>query len=335
VQRVEGFPLKELLSATFRRYGREEIERHFATGLPGFTPELPRIQSSWPKPWMFVRVLGGSTAVFLGFLVLIRVFLNSNLLPGLIFIGSFAVPAAMLVFFFEVNTPRNVSLYFMIHCMIVGGVISLGLTLLFDESAGALGDMIGAPLAGFVEELCKLLAVFVVTFRLAGPRYPWILNGTLVGAAVGAGFAAFESAGYAFNSLVTADGFDLNTATQTIIIRALLAPFGHVVWTALTAGALWRVKLDRPLTPRMLVHTRVLRMFLVVMIFHALWNFNQVNAPYLIKYLVLGFLAWVLAIGMLQTGLKQIKAAQMSLAAGQMQVSGATVELRKAPAIGR
>jgi protease PrsW len=334
VERVEGFPLRELLSAAFRRYGREEMERHFATGLPGFTPELSRIQSGWPKPWMFVRLLIGSWGLFLGFLLLIQVFQNTKLLPGLIVIGSFAVPAAVMVFFFEVNSPRNVSLYFMIHCMMVGSLISLALTLVFDQSAGGLGDLIGPPLAGFVEELGKLVAVMAVTYRLPGPRYPWILNGMLFGAAVGAGFAAFESAGYAFNFLVTGNGFDLNGATQTIVIRGLLAPFGHVVWTALAAGALWRVKLDQPLTLKMLVHKRVLRMFLVVMVLHAIWDLTFLDPPFLLKYLVLGFFAWVLAIGMLQTGLKQIKAAQLSLAAGQPQVSGATVVLRQTPSIG-
>ena len=74
-------------------------------------------------------------------------------------------------------------------------------------------------------------------------------------------------------------------------------------------------------------------MFVVVMVLHAAWDL-PFNPPFMIKYLVLGFLAWVLAIGMLQTGLKQIKAAQMSLAAGQAQVSGATAVLRQAPSIG-
>jgi RsiW-degrading membrane proteinase PrsW (M82 family) len=334
VDRVEGFPVKDLLSAAFRRYSREEIEQHFATGLPGFTPELGRIQSSWPKPWMFVRLLAVSGALFLGFLLLIQMFQNTKLLPGLLVIGSFAVPAAVMIFFFEVNTPRNVSLYFLIHCMMVGGLISLGLTLMFVQSAGTLGDLIGPPLAGFVEELGKLLAVVLVTARLPGPRYPWILNGMLFGAAVGAGFAAFESAGYAFTYLVTDAGFNLDAAIQTIVIRGLLAPFGHVVWTALAAGALWRVKLDQPLRPRMLVHRRVLRMFLVVMLLHAAWDVTILNPPFMLKYVVLGFLAWVLAIGMLQTGLKQIKAAQMSLAAGRPELSGATMVLRQTPAIG-
>ncbi|HEX2806423.1 MAG TPA: PrsW family glutamic-type intramembrane protease [Kineosporiaceae bacterium] len=328
VERLEGFRIRDLLSATFRRYSREEVEQHFATGLPGFTPPLAEIESGWPKPWMFVRLFAGTALLFAGFLLLTQLFGNANLLPGLILLGSFAVPLSIMVFFFEVNTPRNVSLYLVIHCMLVGSLISLAVTLLLTAVTSLLGPFIDPLLTGVVEEAAKLLAVFLITLRLQPQRYPWILNGVLFGAAIGAGFACFESAGYAFRYLVAQDGFDLGAAIQVIVVRGFLAPFGHVVWTALTAGALWRVKLDQRLVPRMLVHRRVLRMAVVVMALHAIWDFGYLDPPFLIKYLVLGAVAWLLAFGMLEAGLKQIKAAQVSAREGRLQVSGSTVVLR-------
>jgi RsiW-degrading membrane proteinase PrsW (M82 family) len=328
VERLEGFRIRDLLSATFRRYSREEVEQHFTAGLPGFTPPLAEIESGWPKPWMFVRLFAGTALLFAGFLLLTQVFGNANLLPGLILLGSFAVPLSIMVFFFEVNTPRNVSLYLVIHCMMVGSLISLAVTLLLTTVTSLLGPFFDPLLTGVVEEAAKLVAVFLITLRLAPQRYPWILNGVLFGAAIGAGFACFESAGYAFRYLVASDGFDLGAATQVIVVRGFLAPFGHVVWTALVAGALWRVKLDQRLVPRMLVHRRVLRMALVVMVLHAIWDFGYLDPPFLIKYVVLGAIAWLLAFGMLEAGLKQIKAAQVSAREGRLQVSGSTVVLR-------
>ena len=50
--------------------------------------------------------------------------------------------------------------------------------------------------AGIVEEVAKLLTVVVI---MRNVRYKYILNGILFGATVGAGFAAFETAGYALN----------------------------------------------------------------------------------------------------------------------------------------
>ncbi|HEY6798175.1 MAG TPA: PrsW family glutamic-type intramembrane protease [Kineosporiaceae bacterium] len=344
VDRLEGFRLGELLSATFSRKSREEIELHFATGLPGTTPEVHAIEPGWPKPWMFVRLLGTSMLLFVSFVLLIQVFNGGNLLPGLIVIGSFAVPLSVLVFFFEVNSPRNVSLYRMIHCLLIGGLISLAVTLLLEEAVGHLGGVgvfVDPVTIGVAEEVAKLLAVFLITVRLPPTRYPWILNGMLFGAAVGAGFACFESAGYAFYSLLNTPGPNppsapnLSASINTIILRGALAPFGHVVWTALAAGALWRVKLARGLEARMLFSHRVARMLLVVVALHAMWDFDYTaRLPFYAGQLALGVLAWLLAFGMLQNGLKQIKAAQAASPMGYLRVSGATSVFRTVGQIG-
>ena len=347
VDRLEGFRPGELLSAVFRRYSREETERHFATGLPENTPEVHAIEPGWPKPWMFVRLLGMSSVLFIGFLTLIQLFDGGNLLPGLIVVGSFAVPLSVLVFFFEVNSPRNVSLYLVIHCLLIGGLISLALTLLFEQTVGRVDQslfrtFVDPALIGIAEEIGKLLAVFVITYRLPAVRYPWILNGMLFGAAVGAGFACFESAGYAFFSLFAPDpanpdvvGPNLSQSINTIVLRGALAPFGHVVWTALAAGALWRVKLAGGLDLKMLLSKRVLRMLLIVVLLHALWDFDYTSdIPFYLGQLALGVLAWLLAFGMLQNGLKQIKAAKEASPVGYLQVSGATQVLRTVGQVG-
>lgn len=337
VERLEGFRLGELLSAAFRRYGADEVERHFSVGLPDNTPNLAGIRPGWPKPWMFVRLLAGTGAVFLGFLLVLALFPNPKLLPGLIMVGSVAVPLATLVFFFELNSPRNVSLYLVARCAIVGGVVSIAFSLFLFANTAWL-SWIGAPVAGLIEEVGKLLTVFVIGLGLDPRRYPYLLNGMLVGAAVGAGFAAFESAGYAFEIMLSGlqqgRGIDVLGGSLNIVVRGLLAPFGHIVWTALVGGALWRVKLDAPLRLRMLVHPRVLKMLATVMLLHALWNLEPLALPFFLRQWLLGFVAWVLAFSMLQTGLKQIKAAQMSERDGTQGLSGATQVLRRAGTIG-
>ena len=103
VERLEGFSLRELLSASFRRYSSAQIEQHFSTGSAENTPALAAIEHGWPKPWMFVRMLAGTAVIFFGFLLVLNAFPNPKLLPGLMVVGSFAVPLATLVFFFELN----------------------------------------------------------------------------------------------------------------------------------------------------------------------------------------------------------------------------------------
>jgi hypothetical protein len=70
-----------------------------------------------------------------------------------------------------------------------------------------------------------------------------------------------------------------------------------------------------------------------VMPLHAIWNLTLVPSPYHIKAVVLGIIAWVVAFSLLQSGLKQIKAAQMAEAEGEAQISGATMVFKRAGAI--
>lgn len=326
VERLEGFSLRELLSDVFKPHSSDEIERHMAIGLAETTPPLADVAPGWPKPWLFVRLFSGTVLLFVGFLFLLKHYSNPLLLPALLAVGSLAAPAAIMLFFFEMNSPRNVSLHLVLKLASVGGLVSIGLSLaLFDLTRDL--KWIGPPLAGLIEEIGKLLTVSLLTRSLAPQRYPFILNGMLFGAAVGAGFAAFESAGYAFVVLIGGGG--VQGATDTILVRGMLSPFAHVVWTALTAGALYRAKLDAKLQFGMLTNPRVLHMLLWAIGLHAVWNFGLINPPFFIKYWILGFIAWVLVLSMLQTGYKQVKLAQLSAAEGGELLSGTTTRLRQ------
>lgn len=45
---------------------------------------------------------------------------NSNAIPGVIMIGAFTVPFSALVFFFEMNTYRNISFYEVLKVFFLG-----------------------------------------------------------------------------------------------------------------------------------------------------------------------------------------------------------------------
>jgi hypothetical protein len=88
-----------------------------------------------------------------------------------------------------------------------------------------------------IEEVSKGAVLVAVAWRL---RERTVHGGMVLGATIGAGFAAFESTGYAFYAYVqhTNDHPELNIL-QTEVSRAMLAPFGHLTWTALLGGALF------------------------------------------------------------------------------------------------
>src|SRR5215212_2564246 len=54
----------------------------------------------------------------------------------------------------------------------------------------------------------------------------------------GAGFAALETMGYAFVTLIQSQG-NLEAVQDILLLRGLLSPAAHMAWTGLTATALW------------------------------------------------------------------------------------------------
>jgi protease PrsW len=307
VERLEGFDVRELFSLTFSKHDVNEVENSFAIGTPDTTPNLSLISSDWPKPWMFFRALLFSLSLYGTFWFAWDHFHNINVFPGLIIVGSFAVPISTLILFFELNTPKNISLYQVTRLVLIGGGVSILISLVLF-SLTSLDSLFGASAAGFIEETGKLAALLLVASKLDSHRYRFTLNGLLFGAAVGTGFAAFESAGYALRFALL---HGANAANEIIILRGILSPFAHIVWTALAAGALWKVKRGDRLMTDMLTDKRFYSVFFLVVGMHFVWNLDA-NGPMYAKYWILGFVAWVMVFSFIQTGLKEIRAEQES-----------------------
>lgn len=319
---LEGFSLGEMFSQVFKTRSHQEVEDYLVVGTSRTTPPLADVATGWPKPWFFVRVLAFVVVVYVLFLVSMPYFANPRFIPGFMFLGSLAVPLATLVLFFELNTPRNVSFYSLLMLVCFGGILSLIAT----SIAGSFSflNWMGPPSAGIIEEFAKLATVIIVCRQV---KHKYILNGLLFGAAIGTGFAVFESAGYAQDALIAglmqthgwSNFFAQGGASflnSMIIGRAWLSPFGHVVWTAIAAGALWRVKKDGVFELRMLDRT-FWKTFLVPVGCHMLWDspiaMGTQGAPGFLNYLVtlgLGAISWFVAFGLVQQGLKQVRTMQ-------------------------
>jgi RsiW-degrading membrane proteinase PrsW (M82 family) len=301
--KLEGFSLREMFSEVFKKRTPEEIEEYFIVGTARTTPPIRDVPTGWPKPWFFMRVLLFIGVIYAGFAVAMDQFRNTNLIPGLIMMGSLAMPLSTVFLFFELNAPRNVSFPSVLMLVCLGGIVSLT-TSLFGFRVSDL-RWLGASSAGIVEEVGKLAAVVLICRQ---SRFKYILNGMLFGAAVGAGFAVFESAGYAFNYLL--EYRSLQVMSTTIHVRAFLSPLGHVAWTAIAGAALWRVKGDQPLSPSMLADARFWKTFLIPVVLHMVWN-SPVQLPFYLKYVVLGAIGWFVIFALVQQGLKQVREAQL------------------------
>jgi protease PrsW len=121
---------------------------------------------------------------------------------------------------------------------------------------------------GLIEEAVKLAALWLLARRL--PRYT-ARDGMVLGAAVGFGFAALESAGYAFVALFGSNGLSLLNVVETEVLRGILTPFGHGLWTAILGGALFATA-ARSRRGRPRLRASLVGWYLLMAMLHALWD---------------------------------------------------------------
>lgn len=300
---LKTFDFVPFCKEIFRRHSVEEVSDLFCCGSRATTPPLSAVEAKWPAPWLFSRVLLVCLLCYLGFYLAITCFPESihMLFPGWMFVGNFALPFSTLVLFFELNICRDYPFHRVVVAMCLGGVISLVCALFLFSGWDA-----PAELAGVLEEPAKFLPAMLLGGGLYKKR---ILTGILLGGAVGAGFAAFESAGYVFGTLL--DEESTSTPAGVLHLRAALAPFGHVVWTAMVAGAFCRTvdllrRKGREFTRiyhgfRVFAYASFLRIFATAVVLHVAWN------SLLLGHIFIGLIGWGILLRLVYTGILQVR----------------------------
>lgn len=297
-------PLSTVFSSIFKKHSREEAEEIFICGTAKTTPVLTDTDAAWPRPWLFSRLIVAFSLAFLMMHLCCKEFENFNTYPALMMVGSFMVPLAVVVFFFELNATKNISFFTVIKVFLVGGCASFLATLLLFEVVEVKElDWGGAILVGIVEEIGKLAIVAWFIWRDKGICHP--VNGLLIGATVGAGFAAIESAGYAFRFFFNTVSY--NKMMDVIILRAALAPGGHVIWAAMSGYAIMISKGNQPLTMDFLSKSAFWKLFLVPVVLHAVWDMPiKFGADIYLVPILLTLTGWVVIMVLINNSLVHI-----------------------------
>ena len=282
--------LRDMFSEVFKSHTKDEADDVFIAGTKRTTPHINEVSEEWGRPWVFSRV----------FLAL-----------GIIFIGALLVPISGLIFFFESNAFKNISIFDVMRMFFIGGVLSLISTMIlyqfvtFSTESQYYGIMTitDAFIVGFVEELGKATVVILFINYLKTNK---ILNGLLIGAAVGAGFAVFESAGYIFRF-----GFNLfdgaNNITEITIQRGWTALGSHLVWAAIVGAAAVIVKETKHFEWANIIDKRFIFFFFVAVTLHGIWDteITLLSSGYL-KYILLIMIAWLFIFILMKAGLTQV-----------------------------
>jgi protease PrsW len=213
---------------------------------------------------------------------------NPNLVRTVVLLGSFLVPVTFVVFAFERYADPVLTTQRILVAFLYGGVLGvLGASIL---EAAFLKQPSGLTYVGvgLVEEAVKLAALWVVALRL--PRYT-MRDGIVLGATVGLGFAALESAGYAFTALFTMQGLSLQNLVETQVLRGVLTPIGHGLWTAVLGGVLFRAAAP---AGRLRLSGGLVGWYVVVSLLHGLWDASRGIAVWLTLLLTATQVQWSL-----------------------------------------
>ncbi len=226
-------------------------------GSPEAKPDRGRTGAWW-------RVLLTGLGLYVVGLVLLVLSGNPNLFPTVVLLGSFMVPATYVAFFYQrrhlslLSAPTTALGFF------YGGVVGVfAATILEPLFLGHL-DFLTSLQVGLIEEFVKVLGVLWIARRL---RHDSELDGLILGAAAGMGFAALESTGYAFTAFLESRG-SLSVVVAVTLMRGLFSPLGHGTWTAILVGVLFR----ESSAGRFHLNRRVVGAYLTVAVLHGLWD---------------------------------------------------------------
>jgi len=232
---------------------------------------MPQVQNPPRGGRGWLQVLLTGIVLFVAATLIMFLTGNPNLYPTVILIGNFLVPIAFVAFLYDHQhlsalTPETIAKSFCLGGILgVLGASALEALVIPRPASPDQGLSLTSGFAvGLIEEGCKIVAVMFLARRM---RHTAPVDGLLMGAAVGMGFAALESTGYAFTAFLLSQGH-VGVSIAETVIRGLIAPFGHGIWTAILATVLFRE--SRPQHFR--ITGPVILAYLFVSVLHGLWD---------------------------------------------------------------
>ena len=228
----------------------------------------------------WLRIFLAGLALWIATVVVILLTGNPNLIPTLILLGSFLVPVTFVAWAFTRRATGEITPALVMSTFVTGGVLGVLAASVMEAYLLYPSPWLFFGVA-LIEEAVKLGALMVLTRHLHTRS---TRDGMILGASVGFGFAAFESAGYAFTALFTVDGLSVVQVVQTELLRGVLAPVGHGLWTAILGGVLFASAAGRGFR----ISWRVVLAYLGVSVLHGLWDSMHGIALWLTLWLTEG-----------------------------------------------
>jgi len=203
---------------------------------------------SWAPRWWAVLMIG----LALWIAAVGSVFLTGDIivLPTVLLLGSFLVPATAVVWYLDHDPSPALSPRRIMTAFLIAGVLGIVAASLLEFWLVYGPGLRGNLKVGLIEEFVKGASIVLLALGL---RSYTTRDGMVLGAAVGFGFAALESTGYALASLFVVQGqhltLSLSSVVFTELVRGVLAPFGHGLWSAILGGVIFHAARKGHLRP--------------------------------------------------------------------------------------
>ncbi|SFM43424.1 Membrane proteinase PrsW, cleaves anti-sigma factor RsiW, M82 family [Methanolobus profundi] len=189
---------------------------------------------------------------------------NTNIFPTVVMLGNFLVPITYVAFFYQRRHLSKLDMPTTAWAFFYGGLLGVLAAATLEPIFLSQHKLYFSFEVGLIEEFAKILGVLIIAKRCSHDSE---MDGLILGAASGMGFAALESTGYAFTAFLASDG----SLTQTVIItlvRGVIAPIGHGTWTAILVSTMFRESGPRAFH----INYKVIGAYLTVAALHGLWN---------------------------------------------------------------
>lgn len=281
---AEAIKWKDIFSDFRKPHSKADFDRLMLAGSSLTNYRETEFFRHWQKPWLFWKFLttglSAIAALYIAEAIVISMynacgFSAINLL--VLVVPPMVIPIALMIFFWELNVPRNISIYQLAGFFAAGGLVSITFTVIINHYFPTY-HAYAAPIS---EEPAKLLASILFIRMVAKKTNIRIygITGLCIGAAVGAGFGAFESAQYAYNMWIELGGGIYMTAPMlseifwnSHFLRGVLAVGGHTLLCAPYSAAAALHSHDNTVDASAFQNSDFVRAFLTSVIVHFLWN---------------------------------------------------------------
>jgi RsiW-degrading membrane proteinase PrsW (M82 family) len=214
------------------------------------------------RSWLRVLLIG--LLLYVVGIVILVLTGNPNLFPTVVMVGNFLGPVVFVAFFYERRELSQLSMPTTALGFLYGGLLGVLAASILEPVFIRQMSLLSIILIGVIEEFAKILGVLVLARRR---RHDAEMDGLILGAAAGMGFAALESNGYAFTAFMASQG-SLSATVAVTLLRGVLSPVGHGTWTAILISVLFRESGPK----RFRINLKVLGAYLTVVVLHALWD---------------------------------------------------------------